>query len=401
MTTPGPAKPLADLLRGPGPNNYASQTGTGAWLESVDPVTGWNKVTDGSVQYTDLPSLVPYADLFPGRVLLMETPGLPVILNRLYSPLPRPVVVDTTTDTSASQGVADLPGTGSVGGSSSVMDDATLIWSDEFVGSSLSLATDTGGGTWRTKGYEAGGSLDTGYTDFAGSSWNVSPGQHPAAFPVTVSGSVLTITAKRNPGLAGVTNSWVGAYLVTNHLTNLRWRFGYFEWRAQVPNTGRGMFPALWLFNNMAGRSDGKEGAEIDMFEVFGEPDGLPWSSGWHNNPTPGVSGNAGNFSTDSAGWHRYGIDWTPTTITYYRDGVQIAQLTGTNAEWFATADMGIRINYAMDPNWLAAGDPNKSTSSDPASGIELQLKVDYVRVFNRRPTTLPLGSDDPMAVGG
>lgn len=292
-----------------------------------------------------------------------------------------------------------------IGGTTKVIDllnhgmgDATLVWSDEFTGSSLSLATDAGGGTWRTKGYEAGGSLSTGYTDFAGSSWNVSPIQHPSAFPVTVAGSVLTITAKRNPGLSGVTNDWIGAYLVTNHLTDLHWRYGYFEWRAQFPNTGRGMFPALWLFNNIAGRSDGKEGAEIDMLEVFGEPDGQPWDSGWHNNPTPGVSGNAGSFSTDITGWHRYGIEWTPTRIGYYKDGAQVAELTGTNATWFATADLGIRINYAIDPNWLTAGDPNKSTTSDPVSGTELRMMVDYVRVFDKKPTSLPTGSNDPMA---
>jgi beta-glucanase (GH16 family) len=277
------------------------------------------------------------------------------------------------------------------------MADANLLWSDEFTGTSLSLATDSGGGTWRTKGYEAGGSLSTGYTDFAGSSWNVSPGQHPTAFPVTVSGSVLTVTAKRNPGLSGVTNDWIGAYLVTNHLTGLHWRYGYFEWRARFPVAARGMFPALWLFNNISGRSDGKEGAELDMLEIFGAPSGLPWSSGWHNNPTPGTSGNAGNFSTDTAGWHRYGIEWTATAVRWYKDGAQVAELTGTNATWFATADLGIRINYAMDPNWLSSGDPNKSTSTDPASGVEPRLEVDYVRVFDHKPGSLPTGSADPL----
>lgn len=285
--------------------------------------------------------------------------------------------------------VVDLLNTG--------MGGATLVWSEEFTNPSLSLATDVGGGTWRTKGYEAGGSLSTGYTDFAGSSWNVSPTQHPSDFPVSVAGSVLTITAKRNPGLSGVTNDWIGAYLVTNHLTNLRWRFGYFEWRARLPTTGRGMFPALWLFNNISGRADGKEGAELDAIEVFGEPDGLPWDMGWHNNPTPGVEGNAGRISTDIAGWHRYGIEWTASRIAWYKDGVQLTEMTDSNATWFATADMGIRINYAMDPNWLTPGDPNRSTAGDPVVGTELQLLVDYVRVFDKRPSPMPTGSNDPM----
>ena len=87
MTTPGPAKPLADLLRGSGPSNYAEQPGSGAFLVSVDLVTGANVVTDGATRYTNLPSLIPYAQLTVGRVLLMETPALPVILGRLYTPI--------------------------------------------------------------------------------------------------------------------------------------------------------------------------------------------------------------------------------------------------------------------------------------------------------------------------
>jgi hypothetical protein len=87
VTTPGPAKPLADLLRGHGPRDYSEERGHAAFLVSVDLVTGANVVTDGAATYRNLPSLVPYAQLTPGRVLLMETPALPVILGRLYSPI--------------------------------------------------------------------------------------------------------------------------------------------------------------------------------------------------------------------------------------------------------------------------------------------------------------------------
>jgi hypothetical protein len=280
-----------------------------------------------------------------------------------------------------------------------------LVWSDEF--DTLSLTTDAApsSGVWRTRGYESGGTLATGYTDFAGTSWNTSPVQHPAHTPFSVAGSVLTVKAKRTPievtNVAGAL--WMGGYLVTNHLNTapLRWRFGYFEWRARLPNPARGMFPALWLFNNIAGRSDGKEGAEIDMLEVFGTASGMPWASGWHNNPTPGVSGNAGTFADDTAGWHRYGVEWTATAIRYYKDGIQKAELTGTNATWFATADLGVRIDYVMDPSWEPLGSALRSTSSDPPLGTEPRLEVDYVRVFSAKPSPFPTGSDDPLAGGG
>jgi hypothetical protein len=281
-----------------------------------------------------------------------------------------------------------------------------LLWSDEF--DSLSLATDAAptSGTWRTRGYESGGTLATGYQDYAGLSWNTSPVQHPAQNPFSVADSVLTVKAQRTP--AGVSNvggaTWMGGYLVTNHQlapTPLRWRFGYFEWRARMPNPVRGMFPALWLFNNISGRSDGKEGAELDAFEVFGNSTGRPWAAGWHNNPTPGVSGNAGTFDEDVTGWHRYGVEWTATAVRYYRDGILKAELTGTNATWFATADLGVRIDMVMDPNWEAPGSPLRSTTTDPPLGTEPRLEVDYVRVFDAKPSPFPTGSDDPLASGG
>jgi hypothetical protein len=87
VTTPGPAKPLADLLRGSGSGDYADGVGLGAILTTVDPTTGANVVTDGAVTYRNLPSLVPYAQLTVGRVLLLETSALPVILGRLYTPI--------------------------------------------------------------------------------------------------------------------------------------------------------------------------------------------------------------------------------------------------------------------------------------------------------------------------
>jgi hypothetical protein len=278
-----------------------------------------------------------------------------------------------------------------------------LVWADEFDGNALSLTTDAApaAGAWRTRGYESGGTLATGYRDFAGTSWNTSPVQHPGLSPFGVAGSVLTLTARRTP--AGVTDVgdavWMGGYLVTNHASTspvLRWRFGYFEVRARLPNPARGMFPALWLFNGAAPRADGKEGAELDLLEVFGSRTGRPWSAGWHTNPAPGVSGNAGTFDEDTAAWHRYGLAWTPTAVRWYRDGVQRAELTGPAAEWFATADLGWRLDYVMDPAWEAPGSPLRSTPDDPPPGTEPRLEVDYVRVYDAPPAPLALGSDDP-----
>jgi beta-glucanase (GH16 family) len=274
------------------------------------------------------------------------------------------------------------------------------IWREEFLGTQLSLATDTGGGTWRTKGYEAGGSVREGYRDFAGSSWNTSPVQHPEYNPFTVADSILTITARRNPGLTDVGGAqWLGGYLVSNHLRGLAWRFGYFEWRASFPDQARGMFPALWLFNNVPDRKDGKEGAEIDAFEIFGDETGSPWAGGYHMKPDPGIGRNAGYWDDETRGWHRYGVEWTPDSIAFYRDGLLKKEITGSDARWFRTANLGLRMNYAVDPSWEPAGSRLRSTPADPPSDTELRMLVDYVRVYAAKPVGLPTGTDDPYAV--
>lgn len=272
-------------------------------------------------------------------------------------------------------------------------------WSDEFDGTSLSYALDGGGGTWRTKGYEVGGTLASGYTDFAGSSWNATPAQIQQYGLAKVANSVLTLKAIRNPGITGVKNAWIGPYLVSNQLNNLTWRYGYFEWRMQLPNPVRGMFPALWLFNNVPGRSNGYEGAEIDMLEDFGVSSGSSWDGGIHWNPSHynGVQGqNVVHASDDTTAWHRYGINWTPTGIYYLKDGVVRGSITGGGATWFNNANLGIRIDYVMDPNWMSSTSPSHSTPTDPVVGTEPTMNVDYVRYYISMPSNLPIGSTDP-----
>ncbi|HSW99673.1 MAG TPA: ricin-type beta-trefoil lectin domain protein [Patescibacteria group bacterium] len=275
-------------------------------------------------------------------------------------------------------------------------------WSDEFNGNSLSYATDNGGGTWRTKGYEAGGSLNNGYGDFVAENWNATQSQLQQYGLANVANGVLSMKAMRNPGIPGVGNKWVGPYLVSNNVTNLTWRYGYFEWRMRNPNPVRGMFPTLWLFNNIADKHNGYEGAELDMIEIFGSRTGSPWYAGVHFNPNRSVGGvnkegqNVATLNTDTSNWHRYSIEWTADKITYARDGATIGTLTGNDAAWYRNADLGIRMNYTMDPKFVGAGSPNHSTDNDPAIGTMPTSEVDYVRYYKTKPVNLPGGTNDP-----
>lgn len=290
----------------------------------------------------------------------------------------------------------------------------TPAWSDEFTGTALSWATaNTANGTWAPRGNEGGDSdFGRGYSDYAGESYNCAEGLANQYGVVTVSNSVMTITAKRNPGIPGVSNAWIGAMLVSNRWAGLTWKYGYFEWRMRLPNPVRGMFPALWFYNNTTTTPASYSGAEIDLIEVFGNSSGTPQSSGVHYAGSGLPSGASGaplaNVLTDSSGWHRYGLDWQVDHIAFYKDGVLqdvdpsgnvISPITGAGAAWFAAGPgLGIRMDYVMNPSFAG---PNQRTVDsgqlDPPAGAEPRMEVDYIRYYPILPAGLPTGSGDPL----
>jgi hypothetical protein len=275
-----------------------------------------------------------------------------------------------------------------------VMPNAQLIWSDEFT-RGLAFADDAGAGVWRMCGSDA--SVMEGYSDLAGSSWNCSRDQAEEYGLVTVADSVLTLQTKRNPGIRGVGNAWIGVHVVSNGQAGLTWTMGYFEFRARFPNPARGMFPALWLYNEKP--PNGKESAEIDLLEIFGSRAGRPWETSLHGVPTTRIGG---HNDDDTTRWHRYGLEWTDTALRTFVDGVYRAEVTGPDAAWFSDVPMTIRMDYVMDPSWNLPGgewpDPSRiSTENDPPPGTEPRMEIDYVRVYDCRPDGLPTSAADPM----
>lgn len=273
--------------------------------------------------------------------------------------------------------------------------NARITWRDEF-DSSLELSTVDEPKRWRIRGVDDGGPLTQGYKDYAGASWNVSPFQHRSHSPFTVENGILTITARRNPGLADVEEPWIGGMLVSDPLAGHSFTYGYFEIRMRLPNPGRGMFPAIWLYSNaMGGSTASNRSAEIDIFEIFGNPSGRPWVSTVRRNPHPGIDQSVGEYDEATKDWHRYGLEWTPYDIRIYRDGILRGEISGDVAAWFQGVPMGIRLNYAMNPRWEGA---LNSTASDPSPDTGLRMEIDYVRRYDRKPTRIATGSADPEA---
>jgi beta-glucanase (GH16 family) len=117
-----------------------------------------------------------------------------------------------------------------------------------------------------------------------------------------------------------------------------------------------------------------------------------------------GSSGrNIATTASDTTSWHRYGIDWTANQITYYQDGKVVGtacpttQLDCASAQWYQNANLGMRMDYVMDPNWLANTSYN-STPTDPVVGTQPEMQVDYARYYTTMPSNMPTGSNDPYA---
>ena len=263
-----------------------------------------------------------------------------------------------------------------------------LIWQDTF-DTSLDLTTDTHAGAWRPNDFWQ--SINRGYRDFAGTNWNLNPNETPGYNPFSVSGGVLRITSQRTPTAlnatiaasmaaqqqSGAVPAWSGGMLITNK--NLRtFGYGYYEFRTRFPTPGKGMFPALWLYSADGTFNPGKEGAEIDILEIFGHANGAIVDTTIQY--PDGSSSFNGQISGDTTGWHTYALDWQQNYMRFYKDDVLYAEADAAHAAWYNGVKMGIRINYAMDAPWFGA------RASDASTPSPLAMEVDYVKVYDRKP---------------
>ncbi len=140
--------------------------------------------------------------------------------------------------------------------------------------------------------------------------------------------------------------------------------YGYFEIRAETP-AGQGLWPAFYLQSN-----DGT--AELDVFEILGQsPNDLYVTATDH--ATGASVSQLVIIPNSTAGFHTYGVDWEPNTITFYVDGNAVAS-TPTPASMHVPMYMVVGLGVGASGSW--AGPPS-SSAEFPAT-----LQVDYVRAY-------------------
>jgi beta-glucanase (GH16 family) len=130
--------------------------------------------------------------------------------------------------------------------------------------------------------------------------------------------------------------------------------YGYLETRVWLPGTTSGVdWPGVWAVGY-----NWPTTGELDLVE------GLGGQACWHfHSASGGPGGCAGVYA---GGWHTFGADWEPGSVTWYYDGTIVGTVTSgvTSAPMYLIADLAADATY---------GGPQ----SAPAS-----LRIDYVRVW-------------------
>lgn len=241
----------------------------------------------------------------------------------------------------------------------------TLVWSDEFTGSTV----DTTKWEFMIGNGQAYGLPGWGNSELQYYTDNIT---HTNA---TVANGELTITAKQQ-SLGGY--NYTSSRLRTKNKGD--WTYGRIEMRAKLPS-GQGYWPAFWMLPTATTYGGWAASGEIDIMESKGSNPGLIYNSIHYGGAYP-----ANVFSTTTTplvgaagNYHEYAVEWQAGEIRWYIDDV----LSATRNSWYSTAgpfpapfdvNFHVLLNLAVGGNF--GGNPNGSTVF-PGSFV-----IDYVRVY-------------------
>jgi serralysin len=236
---------------------------------------------------------------------------------------------------------------------------------------------------WWSPTYGAGSTLPNNGEQ----QWYINSNYAPTAHidPWTVNNGVLSLTASRvDPWVQGSINGYQYASGMLNTFHSFKQTYGYFEMSAQMP-AGQGAWPAFWMLP----ASGVTPPPELDIVEVLGREPGVVHTALHRtDNGVYADIGGVAHVGSTSDGFHRYGVNWQPDTITWYFDGKAISQ-TPTSSDMHQP--MYMIVNLALGGHW--GGMVDGSTS------LPMQMKVDYIRAYED--LGKPGAANPPPSQGG
>lgn len=228
--------------------------------------------------------------------------------------------------------------------------DWTLVWSDEFSGTSVDPANwnfETGGGGWGNNEWQY-------YTN-------------QPANAIVENGELQIIAKEQTLGVYDYTS----ARMITRDLHS--WQYGKVEARIKLP-MGQGIWPAFWMLGDNIGQVGWPQCGEIDIMEHVNNEEMTHGTMHWNYN---GHQYYGNSTSHDPTEYHVYSIEWNESNIRWFIDGVQYHSgniLNNVNNTDEFHHPFFILLNVAVGGNW--PGYPNETTVF-PAT-----MYVDYVRVY-------------------
>lgn len=265
----------------------------------------------------------------------------------------------------SSSGGGSNPGGGDSGSSDAYRPGRTLIWEDDFTGTTLNTAN------WD---YENNYSRPNEVQNYVAGTNNV-----------WVENSNLVIKAKRESSNG---KEWSSGCI---HTDNKReFMYGRFEAKIKIPQTV-GSFPAFWTLGGNYEEGAGITWPYCGEIDIMEHKQGYAWTTAgalyrtdlvWDNWDAKDLgrvdSGNIGSFDD----YHIYAMEWTHDRLDYYVDDRLIGHSDiSDDSTWFMFHQPHyILLNQALG----AAG------GSVPSNMTEYTMYVDWVRVY--APEAAPSG---------
>ncbi len=233
----------------------------------------------------------------------------------------------------------------------------TLVWNDEFSGSSINTNNwnfETGGGGWGNNELEY-------YTNSTNNAY-------------LSNGNLIIEARKETVG----SNNYTSARMTTQNKKTFQ--YGRIDIRAKLP-VAQGLWPALWMLGVNIPTVNWPTCGETDIMELVGSaPQKVVGSIHWaQSNGSSGTVNNSYSLSSGdfSQQFHVFSLIWKQNYVQILVDGV--AYMTATNTSissgtWPFNAASFLIFNVAVGGDWPGA---------PPASTIFPQrMLVDYIRVF-------------------
>ncbi len=247
------------------------------------------------------------------------------------------------------------------------IDDYTLLWNDEFTGSSLNKDL------WNYEPHEPGWTNNE-LQEYTTSEDNV-----------FLRDGKLVLKAIKTTQDSGK-DYYTSGKVTTQNKGDFT--YGKVVVSAKAPE-GKGLWPAIWMMpKDESFYGQWPKCGEIDIMEVLGSNVSTAYGTVHYGEPHAEQQGtyvlSEGTFA-DS--FHEYSVEWEPGEMRFYIDG----NLYHTVNDWF-TAVSGedekpypapfnqpffVQLNLAVGGNW--PGDPDANTDFNKA-----EFEVDYVRVYQK-----------------